>query len=76
MAENSSGQNSNGNRRRSDGPAPNSHEPGKRNRSSEGSSSDRNLDRVKSDNRGPRGSSSLNKTNISATDYDGQLSDE
>jgi len=76
MAENSRGQNRNGNRRRGDGPTLTSNEPNRRNRSSEGSSSDRNLDRVKSDNRVPGGSHSPNKINISATDYDGQLSDE
>ena len=75
MAENSRGQNRNGNRPRSDSPAPNSQEANKRNRSSQGFR-DTNLDRVRSDNRTPKSSGLSNKTNISGTDYDGQLSDE
>jgi len=75
MAENSRGQNRNGNRRKHEGPAPNSHEANKRNRSSQGLR-DTNLDRVRSDNRTPTSSGLSNKTSTSGTDYDGQLSDE
>jgi len=75
MAENTRGQNRNGNRHRSEGPAPNSHEANKRNRASQGLR-DTNLDRVRSDNRTPKSSGFSNKANISGTDYDGQLSDE
>ena len=74
MAENSRGQNGNGNRQKSAGPAPHSHETNK-SRSSPGSR-DTNVDRVRNDNRSPKNFGLPGKTNFSATDYDGQLSDE
>ena len=75
MAENSRGQNRNGNRQKNQGPAPDSHEATKRSSSSQGLR-DTGADRVRSDNRAPRSPGFSNKTNISSTDYDGQLSDE
>lgn len=75
MAENSRGQNRNGHRQKSAGPAPNSQEANKRNRSSQGLR-DTNLDRVRNDNRTQKSSGLSDKINISGSDYDGQLSDE
>jgi len=74
MAVNSGGQNRNSNRRKGNSPAPKSHEIEKRNRSPQGLR-DTGGDRVRSD-RTPRSPGSLDKTNFTSTDYDGQLSDE
>ena len=75
MAENSGGQNRNGNRQKNRGPAPGSHEANKRNGSPQGLR-DTGTNRLRSENRAPRSPGFSNKTNISSTDYDGQLSDE
>ena len=75
MAENSRGQNRNGNNQKTNGPEPNSQEANKRNRSSQGLR-DTDLDRVRNDNRTPKSSGLSHKTNVSGSDYDGQLSDE
>ena len=75
MAENSRGQNRNGNRQKSVGPAPGDRDAGKR-KSSAGRLRDTDVDRLSSDNRTQKSSGLPGKTNVSATDYDGQLSDE
>ena len=75
MAENSRGQNKSGKRQKSGGPAPDSHETNKRSKSSDGLR-DTNVDRVRNDNRISKSSDLPDMTNISGTDYDGQLSDE
>ena len=75
MAENSRGQNRNGDRQKSVGPAPRDGDAGKRN-SSAGRLRDTDIDRLRNDNRTQKNSGIPGKTDISATDYDGQLSDE
>ena len=75
MAANSRGQNKSGKRQKSGGPAPDSHETNKRSKSSDGLR-DTNVDRIRSDNRIPKNYGLPDKTDISGTDYDGQLSDE
>jgi hypothetical protein len=77
MAENSRGQNRNG-QQNSDGAPSN---PQDNNRLSKKSTSSRglrntDLDRVRNNNRTPKSSRLSEKTSISGSDYDGQLSDE
>ena len=75
MAENARGQNRNGNRLKSAGPAPGDRNAGKRNSSAE-RLRDTDAHRLRSDNRTQKTSGIPGEYNISATDYDGQLSDE
>jgi hypothetical protein len=77
MAENSRGQNRNGQRNRNDSPSKNNQtrSNGRRDSSSSGIR-DTNLDRVRNDNRSPKGSGLSEKRFTTGSDYDGQLSDE
>lgn len=77
MAENTRGQNRNGQRNRNGGPTNSQEEnvSNRRNAPSRGMR-DTNLDRMRNDNRTPKSSGLSDKRSISGSDYDGQLSDE
>ena len=78
MAENSRGQNRNGQRNRNSGNPTRSQEEkvnNKRNAPSRGTR-DTDLDRMRNDNRTPKSSGLSEKRFITGSDYDGQLSDE
>lgn len=77
MAENSRGQNRNGQRNRNNAPDARSNEEQVSNKNtSSGRLRNTNLDRMRNDNRTPKSSGLSEKSNIMGTDYDGQLSDE
>jgi hypothetical protein len=77
MAENSRGQNRNGQRNRNAAPSDpqDNNRLGKKNTSSRGLR-DTDLDSVRNNNRTPKSSGLSEKRSISGNDYDGQLSDE
>lgn len=77
MAENSRGQNRNGQRNGTDAPSrTNQENRGRRNTSSSRGLDNKDLDRVRNDNRTPKSSGLSEKRGITGSDYDGQLSDE
>ena len=77
MAENSRGQNRNGQRNKTNNPTRSNQEQGRggRQESSRGLR-DTDLDRVHNNNRTPKSSGLSEKRFITGSDYDGQLSDE
>ena len=76
MAENSRGQNRNGQRNRNDSPSQNNQGTRGNSRRNNSGVRDTNLDRIRNDNRNPKNSGISEKRYISGSDYDGQLSDE
>ena len=78
MAENSRGQNRNAHRNRTSSPTRNTQEESRGSRKQDSSRGlrDTDLDRMRNNNRTPKGSGLSEKRYISGGDYDGQLSDE
>jgi hypothetical protein len=76
MAENSRGQNRNGQRNRNDSPSQSNQSSRSNSRRNNSGVRDTNLDRVRNDNRTPKNSGISEKRYTSGSDYDGQLSDE
>ena len=76
MAENSRGQNRNGQRNRDDSPSRNSESTRTGSKRNSSGIRDTNLDRVRNNNRTPKGSGISEKRFITGSEYDGQLSDE
>ena len=77
MAENSRGQNRNGQRNSDAAPShpQDNNRPGKKNTSTRGLRNT-DLDSVRNNNRTPKSSGLAEKRSISGSEYDGQLSDE
>jgi hypothetical protein len=77
MAENSRGQNRNGQQNKNAAPShpQDNNRHGKKNTSSRGLR-DTDLDRIRNNNRTPKSSGLAEKRSITGSDYDGQLSDE
>jgi hypothetical protein len=76
MAENSRGQNRNGQRNRNDSPSRSNENTRNTDKRTSSGMRETNLDRVRNENRSPKSSGISQKRFIASDNYDGQLSDE